>query len=473
MRIATVCAFSLMVLGCSGPAGVDDGGSGGGNGITGGGLGGGVAGGGSTGGGGATGGGATGGGTGTDAGFDAGIRFNFDAGAPCSFPTDCASGYCVDWFRDAGAICAATCFDQNGCSAFPNFFCNITRDGGTGLCVPRSPAHCLPCNFDSDCGSLSEACVTGPGETSLTCRVDCSLAGADACPSEYTCTPLMFNGQMRSFCLPPTPCPQAQAGFCDRYTVPQPCSNANDAGTCTGERACMNDRYQPCNARTPACKATCTAAGQMNCTEELCAGATTVPLHCGTCANACPGAGLTSAAVTCMGGSTCTFACNGERYDVDNNPDSGCEFTDSPTGNHTTGTAAGQGSLPCNDGSTLNATGALPSDRRTHIPAIGGFDTTKGYAPDVLSVNATGGTFCVNDIGITLTVTGATPANCFHLNIATDNGQHDCDTNTSGTCTITSGSSSYSGDTTIYLTVTRTCSGLSSVGARYTVAGHF
>lgn len=396
------------------------------------------------------------------------MRLNQDAGTACTFPTDCASGYCVDWFRDAGALCAATCFDQAGCAGFPNFFCNVTRDGGTGLCVPRSPAHCLPCSFDSDCGSMSEACVTGPGETSLTCRVDCSLAGADACPPEYTCTALSFNGQMRSFCLPPTPCPQAQAGFCDRYAATQSCANGNDAGTCTGERACANDRYGTCNAATPTCKPSCSTPDRPGCTEDLCAGATTSPLNCGACGNACPGAGLSSAVVNCP----CTFACNGERYDVDDNPDSGCEFTDAPTGNHTIGTAAGQGSLPCNDSSRLNASGALPSDRQLHLPAIGGFDTVRGYAPDVLSVNATGGTFCVNDIGITLTVTGATPANCFHLNISTDNGQYNCDTNTAGTCTITSGSSSYSGDTTIYLTVTRTCA-IAPVGARYTIAGHF
>jgi hypothetical protein len=464
-------AAVLVCTACS-PAVNADAGPGGGNGITGGGLGGGVAGGGGATGGG-TGGGATGGSSGSDAGFDAGVLRNFDAGTPCAFPTDCASGHCVEWFPDAGAMCVATCFDQAGCSAFPNFFCNVTRDGSTGLCVPRSPAHCLPCNFDSDCGSMSEVCVTGPGETALSCRVDCSLAGADACPSEYTCTPLMLSGQMRSLCLPPVPCPQAKAGFCDRFDGTQSCSSTNDAGTCTGERPCMNDRYQPCDARTPACKATCATAGQPGCTEDLCPGATTTPLNCGACGAACPGAGLSSAVVNCMGGTSCTFACNGERYDVDDNPDSGCEFTDAPTGNHTIATAAGQGSLPCNDSSRLNASGALPSDKRTHLPAIGGFDSAKGYAPDVLSVNATGGTLCVNDIGITLTVTGATPANCFHLNISTNNGMHDCDTNTSGTCTITSGSSSYSGDTTIYLTVTRTCSGMSAVGARYTVAGHF
>jgi hypothetical protein len=464
-----VTAFAALTMtSCSPAPGADAGTSGGGGGTTGGG----VTGGGATGGGGGTGGGVTGGGVTGGGATGGGPPGTGDAGTPCRTAGDCASGVCLDWFRDAGALCAATCFDRAGCAGVgPDFVCSLARDGG-GLCAPRSPAHCLPCNFDSDCGALSEACVLGPGETQMTCRVDCSVAGADACPPEYACTQVNFGGQPRSFCLPPMPCPTAKAGFCDRYAVPQTCQAANDAGVCDGQRPCVGDRFEPCDAQQPQCKATCTTPDRPGCTEPLCEGATQVPEHCGACNAPCPGAGFATTEVACGDGG-CTFACRGENYDVDGAPDSGCEVRDSPTGNHTIATAASQGSLPCNDSSTLNASGAIPSDLRSHLnPAVTGFDVTKGAAPDYLSVNATGGTFCVNDIGITLTVTGVTPLNCFRLTINTDRGQYTCSTGASGTCTITSGSGSYGGGSTITLVPERTCAAARG-NARYTVAGHF
>jgi hypothetical protein len=47
-----------------------------------------------------------------------------------------------------------------------------------------------------------------------------------------------------------------------------------------------------------------------------------------------------------------------------------------------------------------------------------------------------------------------------------------CQTNAAGMCTITSGSGSYNDDSTITLSVSRTCSA-APVDARYTVTGHF
>lgn len=483
MRVLLVV---LMVLGvgCSGPAGVVDAGTGGGGGIinVGGGIAGGGTGGGSTGGGAATGGGgnSTGGGSSTGGGGatsgggggggGGGVPGSVDAGARCTATSDCAAGTCVEWYPDAGSLCAPTCFDQAGCAALPNFFCSPLPDG-TGVCVPRSPAHCLPCDFDENCGSTSEVCVTGPGETTQTCRIDCSLAGADACPPEYTCTQLMFRGMPRALCLPPMACPSAKAGFCDRYAATQPCATGNDAGTCIGARPCMNDRFDTCNAITPQCRATCASASQTGCLEELCPAATQTPDDCGACGMACPGAGQATATVDCNT-ATCSFACRGENYDVDNAQANGCEVADSPTGNHTATTATSVGDRSCSDSSTISLSGRLTSDTRTHTPAVPGFDATKGAAPDYFKVNATGG-ICVNDLGVTITVTGAgTGANCFLLTISTSNGSYSCQTSASGTCTISEGSNSYDDDTTITLSVTRTCAA-AGVDARYTVAGHF
>jgi hypothetical protein len=315
--------------------------------------------------------------------------------------------------------------------------------------------------------------VLAPGETVMTCRIDCSLAGAAACPADYLCTPTRFNNVMRSFCTPPlSNCTTSQGGFCDRYAEPQPCSSANDAGTCTGARTCAGGRFTTCGASTPQCQATCESSVRPGCTELLCPGATQLPTHCGDCNTACPGAGSTTTNVTCADAG-CTFSCKGENYDVDQSRDSGCEVADAPLGNHLQANATGQGSLPCNDSSTLTVMGVLPSDARVHEnPAVSGFGATQGGAPDFLSVNATGGTFCANDVGLTFTVTGAPDLACYSLTVATDKGTYACTTTAAGTCTITQGSSSYSGGTTIVLSVARTCSA-AAANAHYTIAGHF
>lgn len=468
MRFLLPC---LLLIGCSTPSG-DDAGSGGGGTGTGGGI---I----STGGGPGTGGGnlATGGGAGTGGGSSVGgggglTPGSGDAGAPCSSASDCNSLECVGWFRDAGSICARTCEDQAGCADLDRFVCSLTLDGG-GTCVPQSPAHCLPCEFDSDCGDQAEACVLAPGESARTCRVDCSLAGAAACPSDYTCTQIRFNNVMRSFCMPPTPsCAAAQGGTCDRYAVPQPCSNGNDAGTCTGARACVGGRFSTCNAMTPTCKASCDLPDRAGCAESLCPAATQVPTHCGSCSNACPGAGLASANVTCTSGA-CTFSCKGENYDVDQRPDSGCEVLDAPLGNHSTANAASAGSNSCSDSSTINQSGVLPSDTRVHeMPAVADFNVASGFAPDFLKVTATGGLTCVNDIGLTFTVTGTAPLTCYRLSVTTDKGVYGCDATAAGTCTVTSGSGSYSDDTTIVLSVTRTCA-ITGASGSYRITGHF
>lgn len=460
---ARVLLLCLVLIGCSPPSTPDAGGTGGGGAATGGGAS-------STGGGSASGGG--GGGTPDDGGLDAGGPGTGDAGTPCTSASDCASSTCVAWFRDAGAVCGRACDDQSQCADLDHFVCIPAADG-SGVCVPRSPAHCLPCDFDVNCGGLSEACVLAPGDTVMTCRIDCSLAGAAACPSEYLCTATHFNGLMRSFCTPPNGnCSTSQAGFCERYAEPQPCSSSNDAGTCLGARTCVGGRFTTCDAQAPQCLATCEQAPRPGCTEPLCPSATQLPTHCGDCNTGCPGAGTATANVSCTDGG-CTFSCPGENYDVDQSPVSGCEVVDAPLANHQLSSAVGQGSLPCNDSSVLTAAGAMPSDTRVHEnPAVTGFAVTEGAAPDFLSVNATGGTFCVNDVALQFTVTGASNLACYRLTVTTDKGTYPCTTSAAGSCSITQGSGSYSGGTTISLNVARTCAA-APAAARYSVTGHF
>lgn len=468
MRVLVVPALlALISLSCSAPPAVDAG-TGGGSSATGGGGGASVGGGsGTTGGGGGSVGG--GGGGGVDAGP---VRGTGDAGVRCAVDTDCALGRCLEGYPDAGAVCARPCFDQAGCADLPSFTC-IPDKEGNGFCVPKSPAHCLACEFDVQCGALTEACVQAPGDATQTCRVDCSLAGLGACPPEYSCVETRFNGQARFFCTPPGGrCTGAPAGFCDATSPPQPCIVGNDAGVCAGERSCDGGAYGACSALTPQCR-TCTTPARTGCVEALCAGATTSVAHCGACNAPCPGGTFTSTTnVTCADGG-CTFSCKGENYDVDDRRDSGCELVDAPTGNHASTSATSLGSKDCYDGSsTFSVSGKLPSDTQVHENgAVTGFSVMKGAAPDFFSITATGGIACVNDVAATLTVTGATNGACYRLTVTTTTNLLACDTNAAGTCSVSRGSGTYDGDTVISYLVERTCSA-AAVNATYTLSGH-
>jgi hypothetical protein len=245
-----------------------------------------------------------------------------------------------------------------------------------------------------------------------------------------------------------------------------------DAGTCSGMRYCNGGRYDVCAGPTPICRVDCSTPSQPGCTEEPCAAAVATPQNCGSCGHACPGGGTANTA--CTGGS-CDFTCIGEHYDVNNQAADGCEVADNPTGNHVVTTPADLGSVSCSDGNghTVHADGMLPSDTRVHAnPAIVGFDAISGSAPDELKVTGSGGTFCVDDINITLTVTGSSVPTCYRLHIVTTNVDLTCNTNASGSCTITSGSGSYNDGSDLHFTVTKTCSAAMRDGPTYTVDGH-
>ena len=116
--------------------------------------------------------------------------------------------------------------------------------------------------------------------------------------------------------------------------------------------------------------------------------------------------------VGCVNG-VCTITCNGENYDVNGLLADGCEVAAicpasqgnnvCPVDHHTQANAAGAGSYPCDDGSSAqNMTGTVPSDNRTHVPAIDGFNTGTGAAADYFSINATGGLTCQDDANLNL-----------------------------------------------------------------------
>jgi len=400
-------------------------------------------------------------------------------GADCLVDADCASGLCKAVLLDTdNHVCVAPCVQQSDCGSTNDFFCApTTADAADGYCVPRSPAHCLSCASDAECGSLSEVCFLAPGDAAKACHVDCAIAGDAACPADYACTDQMVNGQARKLCRPKsaTTCLDALGGYCDRLPMARPCARESAEGTCAGTRECLTDsgRFDACNAAAPQCKALCSTPDPTGCMLSFCADAATTPDNCGTCGNVCPGLGASHANVGCKAGG-CTFSCQGEFYDVDKVPGTGCEHQDVPLDNHKQTKATDKGSLTCFDNISDPAIqGVLLSDTRAHEgPAVDGFDATRGYAPDWYHIAATGGFGCTNDISLTLQVLSSSAPTCYRLRVITSSNTFSVNTNTSGTATVTGGSGAYASGSDLWIAVEKTCGLNVYERVDYTVTGH-
>ncbi len=333
------------------------------------------------------------------------------------------------------------------------------------------------------------------GDVQAACHVDCSLGGAAACPPSYGCTVQSFDGGQVQLCVPDGGvCLNSEAGFCDRVASPQACDRVNAGGSCSGDRTCQADgQFSTCNAATPTCMTSCSASVPSGCVENPCAGVATTPQNCGFCGpgSDCPGLAYNGSNdnVTCSGGTSCTFSCIGENYDVNANETDGCEVVDSPQGNHLSSAAISVGNLDsCDGSSTFGPSGLFPSDFQVHEnPAVPGFEPSSGSAPDWFSVIANGGgTFCVNDAQLTLQVNGSLFPTCYELTYYRPpytNPPPTCDSNSSGTCSCVADANgtcqtnpgdntNYNSGDTLYWVVTKVCDISSTEVVTYSVSGH-
>jgi hypothetical protein len=131
--------------------------------------------------------------------------------------------------------------------------------------------------------------------------------------------------------------------------------------------------------------------------------------------------------------------------------------------------------LPCtDDSSNPNIHGAIASDGRAHVtPAIVGFDSTTGSAPDWSVVHANGGTFCSNDLNLTLQVAGSSQPSCYKLTVITDKMTLTATASAGGTAVIAPTTTGvYSDNTNIFVSVTKTCSLALTENVTYSVTGH-
>jgi hypothetical protein len=182
----------------------------------------------------------------------------------------------------------------------------------------------------------------------------------------------------------------------------------------------------------------------------------------------------------------CSITCNGENYDVNGTLSDGCEVAGTipasnggplpPLDDHSQNNAAYVGAFPCDDGSSgQNLTGTVPSDARTHSPAVDGLVTTTGAAPQFFRIYGEGGTFCEDDANLTITMNAPTSQmNCYVMTLITDKQTQTC-TTSGGTCSISNGSGSYTDGSNLYVSVTKDASclaGTTNDDAAFTITGH-
>jgi len=175
--------------------------------------------------------------------------------------------------------------------------------------------------------------------------------------------------------------------------------------------------------------------------------------------------------VTCNANEQCTFSCQGENYDVNNNPNDGCEQVANPQGNHVQSSAQDEGQVStC--GGTFLFSGTLLSDSRMHEnPLVAGFDTASGSAPNWYKILAVGHPLCDDELSVTLTITGGTPT-CYQLRVMTDKNNYSAAVSSNGTASINPiGGGVYDDNTDISFEVLKTCSTSVQEAISYTISG--
>lgn len=389
---------------------------------------------------------------------------------------------------------------SNGPSSFASAVCLLSNTSSTSasnldLTTPANVYFYLV-RAKTSCGGALGENSSGVPTTGTSCSLGngAGCAASAACTSGYCCgaacrdiTNDVANcGGCGTVCPSQNATASCTSGNCGLTCNPgfKNCdglgSNGCEINTGTNVSNCGNcGNVCPSANATPTCSAgscglvcntgflNCDGVGANGCETNT----TNTVTACGNCSTVCAGLGQPNDNVTCQA-SSCTFSCQGENYDVDNSAANGCEQTDVPTGNHTLPAATGLGSHDCND-TTISYSGVILSDARAHAsPAVVGFDSTSGSAPDYARITATGGPFCSNDVSFTLSTSGGTASLCYRLTIMTNVGNFTCTTTGNSSCPISQGSGSYADNSTVVFKVEKTCSSATREHVNYLVQGH-
>ncbi len=194
--------------------------------------------------------------------------------------------------------------------------------------------------------------------------------------------------------------------------------------------------------------------------------------NCGSCGHVCPGIGQTTDDVSCFL-SSCTFTCQGENFDVDKDPTTGCEAPDTVPPGHTAFSAASLGTLSCLDAATV-FTGKIVSDARTHTnPTVDGFNAFSGSAPDlwVATTTSPDAGVCNGSYAVSIVTTGGSATgNCYRLIVSSGLlGSAQVDLSGDDTATLTGAAGAYTPGNDVRFTVKKTCNTAVTESVSYSV----
>lgn len=333
--------------------------------------------------------------------------------------------------------CKKRCIPRKACCTNAN--CKPSATGrvckrGRCVCPPGRPkkcnGRCIPatqcCGVICDLPNATASCVSDE------CVIDSCVDGFSNCDNDAE------NG--------------CETNLNEDTQHCGDCGHACNAGEHCCDGQCLPNSDENCGG----CGISCNPG--TSCCDGTCQNTTVDPQHCGSCGHVCPGFNKPNTNVRCEAGE-CTFFCLGETYDVDGDPDNGCEVADMQTGSHVQGTArvTDPASADTCTSNPITFTGQILSDDRTHIPAIAGFDDSTGSAPDWWRIG-TIADICGASAEATIRTSGGTSETCYRLTVQNSNGQRQS-VNVSGNNPdgVSPASLSYTPGTNVYFEIRKIC----------------
>lgn len=242
-------------------------------------------------------------------------------------------------------------------------------------------------------------------------------------------------------------------GVCKDIATDQ--ANCGTCGFTCSQFSARVDRCAGGQCRCGASGSIC--ASNETCCSGSCKNLTTDVKNCGACGSVCPGSDYpqTTIVVCNAAAHTCSFGCKGANYNLDDNPNNGCEAADTQA-NHTRDSATDMGAKGCSDGDIYSFFGSIYSDVYNHDPAPDGYNSTVKAAPLWYRVFGTGSGGCANNPAIDLFQTGGTTSGCYSITIMTDAQSVTIPVN-GGRASYDMGSGSYPNNSWIHFRVEKTC----------------
>ncbi|MBI5607974.1 MAG: hypothetical protein HY902_03745 [Deltaproteobacteria bacterium] len=185
------------------------------------------------------------------------------AGCVCAADGDCTAGVCLP--TADGKQCAVFCTEGN-CQA--DHVCGAVEISATtggpvtkyGVCLPRWPTRCLPCQTDSVCSHAADkvaACIDLAGGNGASGRFCADACKSDSdCPTSDACLPRSnAAGDVQQVCVPKdSKC--SCSGLAIELGAATACARtAPGKGVCKGSLTCSASGLSDCSAPVPVAEA--------------------------------------------------------------------------------------------------------------------------------------------------------------------------------------------------------------------------